>query len=367
MDLLEGDVELTEFVEIDVQSIKGVRHGANGFPPLLMKGLAVAKGQRDCPKCDKSYDADHQGDKCENCGSDLPDVPASKAAADGKVNCPTCDGDGKIMAGKRDCPDCDASGKVTPAKAASLTAKSAGPPPWRDTAAKAVNVIRMGQFPPASAWTMIKAIDADGNVDEQPDLDGGQQAIALIAKLIQYEADELAAGNAGEAADIEMLCCAVNLLRSWMQGEASVQQGNVQPADMLMQSAAKADADDAAKSAIAEGGANVDTGDQGTGSEAMAKAVEDAIAKATAPIQELRKELEATLAKVKATPVPGGPSLSHNVQVKTPGGVQDAGMAAKAALMRAKAETATSPGDREGYLAYARELDAEARKAEPSA
>lgn len=58
-------------------------------------------------------------------GAEFEPVDIDKAADD-KVDCPTCDGDGKIMAGKRDCPDCDATGKVTPEKAASLK-KSAEP------------------------------------------------------------------------------------------------------------------------------------------------------------------------------------------------------------------------------------------------
>lgn len=43
MDLLEGDVEITEFEAIEVESIKGVGKGANGFPILMMKGLAASQ------------------------------------------------------------------------------------------------------------------------------------------------------------------------------------------------------------------------------------------------------------------------------------------------------------------------------------
>lgn len=42
------------------------------------------------------------------------------ADGDGMVDCPTCDGDGKIMGGKRQCPDCKGAKQVTKAKAAQL-------------------------------------------------------------------------------------------------------------------------------------------------------------------------------------------------------------------------------------------------------
>jgi hypothetical protein len=429
MDMLEGDVELTEFEAIDVQSIKGVKQGANGFPILMMKGLAapVAKGKRDCPKCEKTYDADHKGDKCENCGTKLPGADASKAA-DGKVDCPTCKGDGKIMGNKRDCPDCDAKGKVTPAKAKTLASKSL----VRDIIAKAVG--------------------ADGQVDEKPDIAGGTEVLGQIADLIISEATELKAGQAGEIDDIFQLARAAEMIWCWRTGEQAVASGSIMPADMLMQAAAKSldlsteqwadwvdviKADlsgkeindlpdsafayiedggkkddegkttprklrhfpvhdkphaknaldrlssspfgdkasakvhaaakkfgidsDTSKSRIAEEGPDVDTVTQGTGS--LSKAVEDAVTKAIGPLKERITALDAELAKVKATPVPGGPVLSRNVQVKQPGGVQNEDLAAKAALYRAKADAATDPADREGYRQLARETEEKARTA----
>src|ERR1700735_806488 len=180
MDLLDGDVELTEFVELDVQSIKGVRTGANGFPPLLMKGLALAKGARDCPKCDKTYDADHQGATCENCGAELPDAPAAKAADD-----------------------------------------EAEP-----------------EFDREAAKALVKAI-VGKKVDETPDIAGGTAVIAQIADLIIAEAQELKAGNAGEISDIQQLACAAEMIWCWRTGEEAVASGSVQPATGLMQSAAE--------------------------------------------------------------------------------------------------------------------------------
>jgi len=353
----------------------------------------LAKGARDCPKCGKSYDADHEGGKCENCGTDLPDAPAAKSLPD-----------------------------------------------WH-----------------GEAVALVKKAMVRGKVDESADIDGGQQAIALVGKLIGYEAQELAAGNLGEVADIGLLAEAAGLLRQWVSGESAVQDGSVMPATALMQSAAKgtwrdvpdidttgwpkADADffalfklltlskakhsaddrkklaeqgnalsdgsypiadeedlksaailaqsghgdvdgakrligrrskelgvknplegsdndgDASKSQIAPEGTTVDTVTQ-TGD--LTEVVKAAVAKAVEPIEKLRQELEATLAKVKATPVPGGPVLSHNVQVKAPGGIVREDYAAKAAYYREMAETVTDRETADGYRKLAREAGAKA-------
>jgi hypothetical protein len=409
------DVELTEFEAIEVESIKGVGQGANGFPILMMKGLApLAKGSRDCEGCGKSYDADAKADNCEDCGKKLPDADASKAADDGK--CKTCEGTGKIMGGSRDCPDCDG-----PAE------KSI--PAWH---AAAATMARMALAAPSlPRESLFKAVAADGSVDEQPDIDGGKQAIALIAKLIGYEADELAAGCLDETWDIQLLCEATGALKCWLRGEQASGDGTD---SMLMASAAKADlstkdlndlpdsafahiedggskdedgkttprskrhfaihdkahadnaaariaqgakfgdealpkvkaaqkkfgsnSDDTSKSTVAEGEKPVDTEAQGTGG--LSKAVEDAVTKAMAPLQERITALDAELAKVKAAPVPGGPALSRNVQVKTTRGEVAEDWTAKSAYYREMAETVTDRTTADGYRKLAREADARA-------
>ena len=457
------DVEITELEKIDADRVDGVSSPANGIQFIMMK--QVAKGQRDCPECGNKHDADFKGDNCEECGHKLPAVskaadgdmdgeesdgeivqdgqpcPVCGQAVDGSivrahvrhkaskaggelVECPTCHGDGKIRGNSTKCPDCGAKGKVTPARRDEIMGKGL---------ARLVTA-RSG----LGAAAMLKAVGADGQVDEQPDIELGNQILRLIGQAIGAEASEMAAGHAGEAADIGQLVEAAWSVRYWLDGESAVALGEVMPASALMQSAAakadlstkelndlpdsafayiepggkkdsegkttprskrhfavhdKAHADNAAariaqgakfgeealpkvkaaqkrfgeassKGVIADAPVIGDT-EHGTGS--LSKAVEDAIAKATAPLREQIELLSGELAKVKATPVPGGPVLSGNVQVKRPGGVQDTDLAAKAALMREKAANATAPGDRDGYLALARELDEQARKALPSA
>lgn len=117
--------------------------------------------------------------------------------------------------------------------------------------------------------------------------------------------------------------------------------------------------DDTSKSQIAPEVPAVDTVTQETGS--LTKAVEEAVAKATAPLEKLRRELEETIAKAKATPVPSGLVLSRNVQVKQPGTAANEDLLAKAAYYRQKAADAVAPVDRESYLALARETEQAAR------
>ena len=367
-------VEITELEKIDATRVDGVGVPANGIPILLLKSVGVAKGARDCPKCDKTYDADHKGSTCENCGTTLPDAPAAKSLPD-----------------------------------------------WH-----------------AEAVALVKKAMVRGKVDETADIDGGQQAIALVGKLIGYEAQELAAGNLGEAADIELLSAAAQLLRQWVSGESAVQDGNVMPATALMQSAGDeeltaktlaefrdrfewvlkggrdysaaerkemaadgralpdgsypindehdlnsaailarsghGDVDaakrhiakrakelgvanpldsggDASKSEIAKDGTTVDTVTQETGG--LSKAVEEAIAKATAPLAQEIADLKAAkdlalaeLAKVKATPVPGGPMMSVVRPAKAADGEDPA---KKAAYYEDWAERLSSPEDADRY------------------
>jgi hypothetical protein len=184
------DVAITELEKIDADRVDGVGMPANGIPILMLKQVAapVAKGARDCPKCDKSYDADHQGSKCENCGTELPDAPASKAEFD------------------------------------------------RDAAKELAKAILANLL--TSPAELLKAVTGRGKVDEAPDIDLGNQILAMLGRAISAEADEMAAGQAGEADDIMELACAAQAVRCWRDGEQAVSLGDVMPASMLMQSAA---------------------------------------------------------------------------------------------------------------------------------
>jgi hypothetical protein len=378
MTVVAEEVPITELEKIEADRVDGVGSPANGIPFLMLKGLA-AKGAKDCPSCGKDYDADSKQRTCEGCGAKLP--------------------------------------------AADDAGKSAEQP----EAAKAVLA------------AIAKAVDADGTIDEGPDVDLGQQIMKLLGQAIINEAQEIKAGMYGETCDVDLLNCAASMVTRWIGRESAGDTSDDADMGMLMASAAikaaesaktqndlpdsafayiedggSKDADgkttprskrhfpvhdkahaenalarlssspfggkakakahaaakkfgidtDTSKSAageVAPEGTDVDTEPQGNGS--LSKAVEDAVRKALGPSQERITALETELAKVKAIPVPGGPALSRNVQVKNQRGEPNEDWAAKAALYRAKADVATSPGDREGYRQLAREADEKSQAA----
>lgn len=78
---------------------------------------------------------------------------------------------------------------------------------------------------------VLKTIGPDGNLDEQPDIEGGQQAITIIARLIGYEALELAAGRLDETCDIGLLIEAAQALKWWLCNERAAQAGEDGSAD----------------------------------------------------------------------------------------------------------------------------------------
>jgi hypothetical protein len=73
--------------------------------------------------------------------------------------------------------------------------------------------------PDVDPGVLFKAVNAAGEIDEAPDIDGGKQAIALIAKLIGYEAQELEAGCLDEVCDIGLLLEAASALKCWLSCE----------------------------------------------------------------------------------------------------------------------------------------------------
>jgi DnaJ-class molecular chaperone len=282
------DVAITELEKIDAERIDGVGMPANGIPILMLKQLAapVAKGARDCPKCSKNYDADHTGSRCENCGTDLPDAPAAKAA-DG-VDCPTCKGDGKVMGDKRDCPDCDASGKVSPDKAKQLAAKA----------------LLADEYEDRLAWVAKGGRNYSAGERKQMADDG--RALPDGSYPVNDEHDLHSAAILQRSGHGDVKAAAKHI------GKRARELGVANPLD-----------GDTAKGQIAKEGATVDTETQ-TGD--LTEVVKAAVTEAAAPLlkrvddlESSNKALAAELAKVKATPVPGGPVMSAAGQAKPPG------------------------------------------------
>lgn len=63
--------------------------------------------------------------------------------------------------------------------------------------------------------------DSGGEESEAADISGAKEAIAIIARLVQSEAEGLASGDMGEACDIGMLLDAVRALKWFIASEAS--------------------------------------------------------------------------------------------------------------------------------------------------
>ncbi|MGH3376332.1 MAG: hypothetical protein ACRDP6_16485 [Actinoallomurus sp.] len=174
---------------------------------------------------------------------------------------------------------------------------------------------------------VTKAIGPDGQVDETTDIEGGKEAIALIARLIKAEADELAAGHLEEACDISLLVSAVECLKCWLRREQATDAGAemdegiayVALAAKYGYTPAEVDAlPSEMKSALAELAKRDTVPDTTKTTEAapaaskdeIADLVKSAVTEATKAAQERVDALAAELAKVKATPIPGGPVIT---------------------------------------------------------
>ena len=380
------DVEITELEKIDADRVDGVGSPANGIQFILMKQVAeVAKGARDCPKCEKTYDADHTGSKCENCGTDLPDAPAEKAAEFDREAAKALV---KAIVGRKvdESPDI-AGGTAVIAQIADLIIAEAQELKAGNTgeigdiqqlacAAEMIwcwrtgeEAVASGSVMPATALTQSAApLTPEQEASWTPEMVAAfKSAWAGLLKDRDYSAAERKemAGD-GRAlpdgsypiADEHDLNSAAILARSGHGDVAAATKHIGKRAKELGVANPLDNSGDTAKSEIAKDEATVDTVTQEAGS--LSKAVEEAVAKAMAPLQERVKSLDAELAKVKATPVPTGMVLSRNVQVKAPESVVREDYAAKAAYYREMAETVTDRETADGYRKLAREADAKA-------
>jgi hypothetical protein len=89
---------------------------------------------------------------------------------------------------------------------------------------------------PASGFPILlmKAVNAQGGIDEKPDIDGAEHVLQLLARLIQSEAAEMAVGNWDEICDINLLAEAAHLMLCFRRME---QYGDEDDGDSIMKSA----------------------------------------------------------------------------------------------------------------------------------
>jgi hypothetical protein len=319
-----GELEITELAEFDPERLDGVTAAATGIPFLIMKSVAAE-----------------------------PAAKASKAVVGGKVDeGPDVELGSQILA---------LLGKAIGNEAQELAAGFDGEVCDVQLLSQAAELVR--------CWTQgEKTAPIDGASAKGAWQYGADEVAKAPREFTEAERKKhAAAGNAlpdgsYPIPDKDALRRAAILARSG--------HGNVAAAKRLIARRARElgvpnplDDDDgksgSKKGAVAEGGTAVDTGT----SEALTKSdLEAVVTKAMEPFKAELETLRAFKAKVESTAIPGGPVMSANAR---PMGVQAAeadDLAAKAALMRAKADAATSPSDAAGYRQYARELDEQAAK-----
>lgn len=261
-------------------------------------------------------------------------------------------------------------------------------------------------------FLLMKAVNAQGGIDEAPDIDGAEHVLQLLAKLICSEASEMAAGHFDEVCDIEMLIEAAHIIKCFRAMEVATATDDGEPimkdletagrylakravsADERKRLAAEghalpdgsypiANAEDlhnaavlarsghgdvaAAKRLIAKrarelGVANPlakdamektdETSTPVEGGEEAAKdtpaadvdvneLVKSAVAEANVASEGRIKALEDQLAKVLATPVPGGPAMTAPPHMRTQ--VEKAEKLAEAARYANLADNVTDP------------------------
>lgn len=382
--------ELTEFEIIDVESVKGVPSGANGFPHLIMKGVAAK-------------------------------------ADDGDGKCKTCGGTGTIMDGHRDCPDCD--GKAAGKSAAEIATAAL---------AKAVTDGQVDEGPDVALGQQIMGLLARAIQNEAAEIEAGAYDETMDVRTLARAADMIASWTGREqggcgccpmctglgcgccgwcppdtggmgvvmdsAAKAKLSSAAVNDLPD--SAFAYIEDGGTKDADGKTTPRSKrhfpvhdkAHADNAA-ARIAQGAefgdkalpkvkaAQKKFGESDAGKSAVAEGdtamqtevqefIQAEIAKALQPHKERTDAQQAELAKAVAKadaaealvkewsvkPVHGGPVLSANARPQGMRGAETDDLAAKAALYRQKADQAVTPADREGYRLLAREYQEKADK-----
>jgi hypothetical protein len=349
--------EVTEFEIIDVESVKGVPMGANGFPHLIMKGVAA----EDAPAA--------AADPAEPSAVDL----AVKAVTRGKIDeAPDIDLGQQIMV---------LLGKAIANEADEIAAGSYGETCDVDLlncAAMSIQRWLGRESGPVQqdAWdgvVMASALDdlaakaklSAGAINDLPD-----SAFAYIEPDGTKDSGGKTTPRSKRHFPVHDKAHADNAAARIAQGAEFGDEAKAKVAAAQKRFGES----DAGKSAVAGSETSVQTDPDGT----IAKAVEDAVAKATEASEGRIKQAEAQAAEAKAevgqlreliksTPVPGGPVMSANARPSGSASAESDGKAAKAALMRQKADEAISPSDAAGYRAYARQLDEEAAAAAKTA
>lgn len=97
-----------------------------------------------------------------------------------------------------------------------------------DEASETPNSVGCGCCPECGNLA-TKAVNAQGGIDEKPDIAGAKGIIVDLFKLIQAEAAEGATGAFGELYDIQMLCDAICSIQCFLWNEQAGDQDDGEP------------------------------------------------------------------------------------------------------------------------------------------
>jgi hypothetical protein len=213
---------------------------------------------------------------------------------------------------------------------------------------------------------LVPELTAVGKADAATDVATAQEAITCIGRLIQSEAEQLAAGDMDEAGDIACLLDAVRALKYFIGRESAEPTGVATMADSMSVSGDTYMAD-ATKTETPTTETPVDAAPETpelakVDSPDVAAIVKAAVAEAMTTLKDELVLVKADLAKVAAMPVAGGP-----VAMRTASQTQAARDADRATLhTQAVAYLAKADASREdpalaaGYREKAAELRAKA-------
>ena len=355
----EAELEITEFEEMDVELVNGVATPANGTPHLLMKGLAAGQPPSAAQAGESAHDL------------------AVKAVMNGKVD---------------EAPDISLArqimhllGQAIASEAEEISAGSYGEVKDVGMLSRASEII--------ATWQAREEATAAGADPDAPcgccdwcrgmgcGCCGGCGYGVVMCSAAEEAAKSSAAINdlpdsafayiedGGEkdesgkttprskrhfpVHDEKHARLAVQMLPTSPFGPKA--KGKIMAAAKKYGIETASDDGKAGKGAqVAPDGGTVDTATQGSDADAeMAKAVADAVTEATRPVLDRlaakETELDGLLAKVKATPIPGGPVLSAAALGTRAALAGDEDHAAKAAYYADRAETVDDPKLAAGY------------------
>ena len=189
---------------------------------------------------------------------------------------------------------------------------------------------------PASGFPILfmksvaaKDVDKKGNVDEAPDVSNAEAVLRLLATLIESEAREMGAGYWDEVCDIEMLTQAAYMVKCFRRREAMAGDDSIYKS---LQSAVAGRANELGVTDPMTDTASKDTTipdptipanptsvtppatePVGDVEKDLDIRIGEAVAKAMTPLVERNSALEAEMAVLKATPIPGGPAVTSTL------------------------------------------------------